>query len=231
MESDLTQILKLDNSVSLAKRCRNLDWLFVTAVVLTSLMVPNASAQSNPIGLVPHTAPQIILDMGRPRLMTYNPHYAYVLGNQTANVLVDINSTIPIAEVTLFYVVSPSGTLPPRPVWSSGDRSLPNSTAKQMQLWTGNYTRGSFYTEIPHSVFGNNTVVYGYAKALDKKGNSNNTLNYYSDTFIYNAYTPNPTSSSLELDFYMIDVDPKTLHMNLTINSTVFFLIPTDLET
>jgi hypothetical protein len=123
-----------------------------------------------------------------------------------AVVWVNVTSTYPVQNVTLYYAPVQEDRSPP------GDTS--EFTPKIMNSTRDPKLNSTYSASIP--TVDNHTWVWGFANVFDQQGHHNQTK----PMKIYYSYTPNPAESSVRLDFNLEHLDPKTLQMNLTVSGT-----------
>jgi len=163
---------------------------FVLAVV--AVAIPNVQGQ--PLSV---TSPQ------RPPWEEF-----YVLGNQVAEVWVNVTSSYAPANVTLYYLAWPEETEPPQ-----DQDALGKYASAGMHLWSGNQTFATFFVTMPRVA--NNSYVWGFARAYDAMGShAESALSR-----IYYYTIPNPESSNLSLYFSVRHIDPRNLRMDLRVNA------------
>ncbi len=126
---------------------------------------------------------------------------------QKAQVFVNVSSTYPIANVTLYYAVAKNDVIP-QPLME-----LYNPVRMDF-AWGG--TPDATYVRVMDPV-ANDTWVWGFAKAFDIRGNSAGHVSQRSR--IYRSWTPNPNASTLDVDVYVRHVDPKRLTLNISLRA------------
>lgn len=125
--------------------------------------------------------------------------------NQTAEVLVGVNSTYPVKNnVTLFYADVSSDIVP------NGYQYKPIG----MSFAWGTDTNGTYETIMPRMP--NETWVWAFAVAVDVKGNSGGGQD--NSRRVYRSWTPNPKASILDVDIFLGHIDPKQLTLNMSIS-------------
>jgi len=128
---------------------------------------------------------------------------------QTGIVQVEVNVTSTpyrIANVTLYYFANDTAPLTP-----SLYAPLP------MKYGWGGEFNAIYLVDMPH--VRNDTGVWGFAVAFDD--HSNRAGSVYDRTEIYQALTPNPNDTELDLDFRILDVNSKTLTVNASVEATL----------
>jgi hypothetical protein len=125
-----------------------------------------------------------------------------IVGRETALVWVNVTSSYSVLNVTLHYISAKGEGSPLVPT----DRY----DVMVMNIVSGNRFNATYEAVMP--TVENNTAVWGFAIAFDDHGNIAQSENQR----IYYAMTPNPSSSYLDLTFYVRHVNPKTMQMNLT---------------
>jgi len=127
---------------------------------------------------------------------------------QTGIVEVEVNvtSTYRIANVTLYYLANDTAPLIP---------SL--YTPLPMQFGWGEDFNAIYVVTMPY--VRNDTVVWGFVVAFDDHGNRGGSV--YDRLQIYQALTPNPNDTELDLDFRIRHINPKTMTVNASVEATL----------
>jgi S1-C subfamily serine protease len=131
----------------------------------------------------------------------------YILGNQTAYVWVNVTSSVPIDNVTLYYVTLSKDCCPPE-----GAGAIDLYESVRMYQWFVNDSFFSYEVQMPRVA--NNSFVFGFARAYPKTGNY--VESGKSDGALYYYTIPNPKSSFLRLQFNVRHINPRSLSLNLT---------------
>jgi hypothetical protein len=125
--------------------------------------------------------------------------------NQTAEILVGVNSTYPVVSVTLFYAVVGGDVVP------NGYQYKPIG----MSFGWGTKTNGTYFTIMPKTP--NNTWVWAFAVAVDAVGNSGGSQD--NSRRVYYSWTPDPKASTIDFNVLLGHIDPKQLTLNMSISA------------
>lgn len=141
------------------------------------------------------------IEVSSPKLMGSYPSLT-VPGSYHTEVEVNVTSTSPIANVTLYYLTNTNDTRP-APV----DTLF---TPVAMRYNSGGDFNATYVVTLPPAA---NVSFWGFAKAFDIRGNS--AGNAYAATFIYSTWSPNPNQTLFDLDLSVRHIDPKSMTMNV----------------
>lgn len=124
---------------------------------------------------------------------------------ETPFVWVNVSSTYPVASVTLYHTVVHGDINPPMDI-ERYDRT-------PMRQVLGNQSEATY--EATMQPVENNTWVWGFAVAVDSRGNQPARPD---PVRIYFALTPDPEASSISFSLMARHIDPSTMLMDLTLN-------------
>jgi len=144
---------------------------------------------------------------------------SFVPASVEVTVRVNVTSSNPIQNVTLYYRVVPVSQLGPIP--QPRNLTLYNSTYMFPIVTLSNDTHEYTTQYLPHSSRSlNNTLLFGFVKTVDSAGNiAYSNDNNYPVQICYFT-TPAPYAR-LDLSFYIADVNPRYLNMSASLGASL----------